>query len=319
MNGPKGRISSRQRVYRKRKRRLTLIILAVVLALLVVGFLVIGNLLHKRSQGEHAEQTSSEESNLSEPSLPPSPPSVSAYPVALESKNSSSFFSRLEDLTQQGGTVASVVLNQENGKLLYHSSLADELGLPSSGATITLTDAVECAKAQHVSLCGIFSLTAFSEEDPLLRSVILSREASLVTEALLAGFDDVLLLAPNFGESHVPEMVRFVDTVRALCPDACIGLTLTNDLLSSERASTMMDTLRSSLNFFALDTISSAEENVQDTIESTIGSNLYYVLRYEMRILIPEAENPDSQSAWIASVKSNGISNWQILSNTFYS
>ena len=319
MNGPKGRLPSLKSVYRKRKIRLVLIILATVLALLIIGFLVIGNLLHQRSEEEDSAKNPREETSTAEQSLPPAPPSVSAYPVALESKDSSSFFSRLGALKEQGGTVASVVLNKKSGTRLYRSSLADELGLPTSGAGISLSDATEGAKAQGISLSGVFSLTAFSEDDALMRSVILAREASLVAEAMLAGFDDVLLLAPELSTEHLPEVVRFVDTVRALCPDACLGLTLSSELLSSEGASTLMDTLRSSLNFFALDATLSEQNDASATIEDTVSGNLYYVLRYEMRILIAEAENADTQSAWIASAEKSGISNWQILSGDFHS
>ncbi len=309
MNGPNRHLQYRRQVYRKRKLRLILIILGIVLALLLIGFLIIGNILNNRM--EKGDETDSDTLEMPDPNHPSPSSSLNAYPVALKTEDSSSFLSRIKSLKNKGHTAASVPLNQPNGHLLYRSSLATNLGI--SAETVSLSGHMTTAEEFGIHISGTFYLSAFSEKDELTRSVILAREAALVAEAILLGVDDVLLIAPDFGAEHLSEFSRFLSTVRELAPDGTLGLTVSADLLASDEATKLMDTLSKELNFFALDATGDESGSSVEAIETKIQGSLYYLLRYQMRVLLSEGDT-DSQRAWIEAVERNGISNWQILS-----
>ena len=316
MNGRNRHIQYRKSVYRKRKIRTVILTLVAVLVILAVAFLVIGLLLGKQSETRN-EGRGDKETTADTTPAQTIPSAVQGYPVLLETADSSTFFSRIEALSASGGSYASIPLNTANGRLLYRSDLAISLGLQGAqDRSVSVATACESVSSLPVTLGGIYYLTAFAEENDLLRSVRLSEEAAVIAEAMRDGMDEVLLVLPVWKDGQTAELIRLMENVRALAPKAILGVTLPPSAVSAENGAATVDLLSSHADFLALDATAYGAIDPAAYITETIsgGGMRYYLLRYGMRVLIPSGTAAVSQDALIAAVRESGSESFQILS-----
>lgn len=304
----------RRSVYRRRSIGTVLIVLSVVLVVLVIAFVVIGNILNKQSK-ERGEGTSDTESSESSHDIKKPSKSVNAYPVLLETNDSTVFSQRLDSLIEAGVREFSVPLNTKDGTLLYRSSIASPIGFPSGNASVSITGAMEKASERGVYVSGVFYLTAFSTEDTLVRSVELSRASAIVSEAIRAGMDDVLLIAPDMTADDTDELSRFVDDVRALADGATVGLTVPSSVFEAENASEVIIRLSEAVDYLALDATESGENDPKLYIEERISNSgmLFYIHMYNMRVLIPSNSDTNVQNEYISALGASSINNWQLI------
>lgn len=316
MNGRNRHIQYRKSVYRRRKIRTVIITLSIALAVLIVSFFIIGFLLNKQSEKRNSKEDSMQttEINTLAQKLPLA--AVQAYPVLLETADSSTFASRLEGLQASGITCASVPLNTADGALLYRSPVAIGLGLQVAQAqSVSIANAVAHAEDIPVSLSGVYYVTAFTEEDDLLRSVRLSHDAAILAEALRDGIDNVLLIVPAMTEANVAEILRLLDQVRVLCAHAVLGVTVPTSVAYSESGAKTIDTLYESADFLALNAFEYGDADPVTYISDTIAESgmRYYLLRYGMRVLIPAGTEAIPQESLINAVTNGGSQNYQII------
>ncbi len=318
MNGRNRHIQYRRSVYRKRKIRTIIITVSIVVLLLALLFVFIGNLLHNQSEDRRSDVGTDSTSAETSPPSHVLVDSISAYPVLLETADSSTFSSRLQALANSGGQAASILLNTADGKLLYHSPIAISMNLQAAGEhSVALDSTLSLAQGTGIYISGLYHLSSLSCEDDLLRSVKLAQDCAIIAEAVRAGANDILLIAPHMTEEKLSEVAHLLDKIRSLCPNAVLGITLSDHVILSENAAALIDSLYSAADFLALDATVYADKDAATYIEEKItdGENSipYYLRRYRMRVLIPQMTDDTAQSALIEIVEKNGIENWQIL------
>lgn len=284
MNGRNRPMQYRRPLRRRRSRfPVILVIVGGVLLVLLTVLLIIGGRMYKKSQA-FRETIPEEEAPIETPTTPETP-SILAYPLSSDSLTES-----LEALKKNGASAASVALNDKSG-----TSLCDQKTLASLSAN---------AKGKEIALSGVFYLDALEKNDDLARFARLSESCVTLAEALRAGLSEVVLIAPVApSAAHVAELVRMVDDLRTLVPEACIGLSLPHGFLTEANAETV-DSLSKSFSLLATDL--SQETDVSAAVEA----DLYYLLRYSMRVILPSRENNEPQ---ISAVKAHGVENIQIL------
>ncbi len=316
MNGRNRHLQYRRSVYRRRQLRLGLILTVTITVVLILAFLIIGNLLRKNDPPEaDPTQRNDPHTETGEEHVAVLP--IKAHSVPLETADTSTFSSRVRALTEGGAVAVSIPMNTSNGALLYLSTVGTSLGYPLHGSpTVSISSAIERVGNADLHYSGVFYLTAFSEADPLLRSVELSRSAAILAEAIQQGMDDVLLIAPDMDATHTDELLRFAENVRILAPTASLGLTLSPSILTDRMSSDVIDRLWNGMDFLALnaseygdgDPVAYATETVNDS------AMMYNRLRYHMRVLLPSFADKAQTDAVIAAVEEAGVQSWQILS-----
>ena len=317
MTGKNRHNKYRKSIYRRRSVGIIILVSVICLSVMLTAFLIIGNLLHKQSEKRNDpsyEDTEISSDNLSDEKMPVK--SIKAYSVLLETQDSSVFSSRLDALVRNGIYEASVPLNTSDGKLLFKSDVASKIGYPNGEANVTLSKAVSSAKENNIYLSGIYYLNAFKNSDPLVRSVELSRAGALISEALNAGFDDVIVIAPEMTNAQVDEAIRFIEDIRSLTNGGIVGLCVSDSILSTENSQELSNTisaLDSKIDILAIDASSEYTLGNYGTIGDKIGTMQQYILMYKMRVLLPNATDSDSVSAIINEAESNGVKNIQFL------
>lgn len=318
MNGKNRHKKYRKSIYRRRNINAIIIVSIVCLLLFVTAFLIIGNLLKAQSDKRHEYESSDTETTVKDNIQNEKAPvkNISAHPVFLETQGSGNFASRLDALTKKGIFEANVPLNTPEGDLLFKSKIAEKIGYPQSNANVTLGKALPAAKTKNVYLSGIFYVNAFDQDDPLIRSVELSRDAAIVAEALNAGFDDIVLIAPQMTEDHIEEAIRFTEDIKALSENGYVGLCISDPILSiddTQRLSQIIEHLNGKNDFLAIDLSKTDISSDVSTVSDSISPNQHYMLMYKIRVLLPRGETDDIVKEVISEAESNGIKNIQIM------
>ena len=307
-------LSNRRKWRRQRTVRTVLIVVASMLLLFFVGFVIVGNLLLKRTalppEADESPETPAIEAVLQRPSK------IRAYPVVAETTDATTFASRLKKWTDQGITAITVPMNTESGELRYHSPVASQIGIPKAdNYTVTVAQITKTAKDSGVYVNGYFYLSAFGEKDVLLRSVALSQAVAVTAEALLAGMDEVLFLIPELGIEDTAELNRFLDEVRLLAPDATLGVAISQSLLSdTEHREQALAKIKPHVNFMALDTTHATPANAEG-IDALIhdAQTHYLLLYYEMRLLLPMGADDAETAEIVAVATQNGLEDFQLI------
>ncbi len=313
MNRGNRHMRYRRSVYRRRRIRVALIVSGIVLAVLVALFLILGNLFFDKVQQVPTDKTKTPTTTETESPLPfESVRHVKAPLLSLDG-SASTVYGRLSSLVEAGHTAVSVPLTDENGTLLYRSEQAVKGNYSIQGtASLSLAELAEVAQASNVYLCGTYTLAAATEEDTLARSVRLAESAAVIAEACLAGIDDVLIVAPALPVAQQAELMRLVESIRAFAPNAIVGLSLPETEVAAPDA-TRIDTLARAFDYLALDLGQYGQSEPVAFAEARMSGMLYYLLRYEMRVMIPSLSDEATQSALIATVENESIDNWLIV------
>ena len=163
-------------------------------------------------------------------------------------------------------------------------------------------------------------LTDFSGDDDLIRSAALGYHSALISEALRSGVDEVLIFAGDIPPDRYAELARLALEVKRLCPDGIIGISLPVSAFADAQNSTVIDELWNAFDYFAADLThcTGGEVGAAEQISGELGQMLYYLLRYNARVLLPYTQNADELSLMIAAVNDSGSENIQIMpqSNT---
>ena len=315
MNSHNRSMSNRRRWRRQLTVRTVLITVACVLLVLFVGFVIVGNvLLNRTAKGDTEGDGANPPSN--EPLPLPDAKSIQGYPIVAETTDTTTFSSRLGALTERGAKAVSLPLNTVDGGLLYRSPVGEALGWETAGTfTVTLERVVGIADQAGVYVSGTFYLSAFGEEDDLTRSVALAEAAAVATEAIRSGVDDILFLVPELTGAQSAELIRFLEDVRALEPNAVLGLAIPPSLLAQSDSGAMLTELTGALNYLALDVTQVEDGDAATYVETAIHDteNHYQLLYYGMRLLLPAGADEAEETAILSVVRDSGIVNWQIL------
>ena len=316
MNGRVRHKKYRRRAYRRQNIGIIVLISAVALAAVLGTFLIIGNYLHDKSEAQ--KNGNIIETDTTENTTPKTDKratrTIKGHPVLLETRDSSTLAERLDALLSKGVCDVSIPLNSKDGKLLYSSPTAKKVGVPTGTESIILEDASAYAKERNMFICGVYYITAFAESDPLIRSVELSKAAAVISEALNAGIDEVVIIAPQMTAEHVNEAIQLAEDIKALTDSGAVGLTVPDSIFLLEdtvRRSEIISQLNENIDFLSFDV--STIDNTAESIGETTAKEKLYLHMYKMRVLLPYTANENTQKAFIAAVEENGIENWQIL------
>ena len=313
MNRGNRHMDYRRSIYRRRNVRSVLIIAAILLAVLLLLFLILGNIFFKKLKAE--PDVPQKETPTVQEELPYPYEAVRAVQAPLLSLDGSmdEIYERLAALASDGHTAVSVPLTNRSGTLSYHSEQATIGGYSIQGtASLSLSALSDAAHQSGIYLCGTYTLSAANEENALTRSVLLSESAAVLAEAFLYGMDDVLILVPDLPTDRQNELIRFAEDIRAFAPNAVIGLSLPESELASPDA-TRIDLLAKSFDYLALDLSRYGQNDPLSFAETRMSPMLYNLLRYQMRVLIPELSDQATKDAILDAVKNESIERWMTI------
>lgn len=305
-------VQYRRSIYRKRRTRTVIITVIALLALLFVLFLIIGNVFFDKTNDGY-EKDSPQQTEAELPALPAeSVRQINGAAISLAGDRDSVYDS-ITSCAESGAKEISVRLNSSDGKLYHHSDIASRLAYSTLGSTdVSISELTQKADEHSLYVSGIYYVSSFSETDELARSVRLVELATVISESLRAGLDEVILLAPDITAEQCGEITHLISEIRAFVPDAVIGFALPDAIVGSADAE-VIDSLAMSTSFLALDLTRYGESDPVEFAEERTGSMLYSLLRYKMRVLIPVSESSDTQNKLIDAVESAGVHNWQTV------
>ena len=312
MRTPDRHMRYRRSVYRKKRIKVIIITTVCSIGLAFLLFVIIGNALD--SKIEDNVEKRKEKTDTAQATEHSTVKSVYAYPIAL-SDESSKLSTRLSNAKESGYTDVCFQLNSPYGTWLYSSPVAQSLGKQITGAELwSLSEVAELCDENGLYSSGIIYLNDFNSDNDLNRSAALGYYSAQISEALREGIDDVLVYVGDIPVEQYAELQGLAEDVHRLCPDGRIGISLPPSIFANADMSTHIDALWSSFDYLAVD-LSTPPEGAEPTnyINEQLGSMLYYLLRYNVRALLPYTDDPSLFDQAANAVRSNGSQNIQMM------
>lgn len=310
MNRPNRHMRYRRSVYRKKRIKIIVISSLCAIAVLVLLFMIIGNALGDKVEENVTKR--SDKNTAAEQKEHADVKSVVSYPVPLSSSDSK-LSTRLSRISADGYSAVCFDLDSPDGTLLYSSPISQTLGKQSSGGDLwKLEDAVKLCKDNGLYATGIVHIRDFNNDDDLARSAALGYYAAQISEALRAGVDEVLIFAKDVPIDRYSELLGLAQEVHRLCPDGIVGISLPSSVYSEAYGTA--DMLWAEFDYLAVDASVPPEgTDAADHVSNCLGSMLYYLLRYNVRVLVPLTEDTALYDRIVDAVTSNGSNNIQIM------
>ena len=314
MNRPNYHMRYRRSVYRKKRIKMAIITSVISLAVIALLFVIIGNAVgNKVEENVTRRRNTSAEAQQSEHAQVRS---VKAFPVTLFDE-SSTLASRLKIATDGGYGEICFDLDSPDGTLLYSSDVSLALGKQAANPELwSLPDAVKQFESRELYSIGITHLAEMSSDDDLLRASASGYYASLIAEALRSGVDEVLIHAGDVPRERYGELILLANEVHRLCPEGgFVGISLPVGILSDAEASELIDGLWGAFDYLAADLtgVGADGQSVPDAVSSSLGGMLYYLLRYNVRVLVPYSDDQNVLAATVDAVFASGSQNVQIM------
>ena len=313
MNNRARHMQYRKSIYRKKRIKAIAVISALAIALLFILFLIIGNVLHKKTSDSPSKNNNfAQSSKESEATVLQKAESVGAYPLPLL-ENGSAFSDRLATIPANAEAVC-LSLNSSDGTLSFRSSLSSKLNyLTHATDAGTLSGAISRIDERGLYISALLYVPSFSEENDLLRDVYFTSWCSVAVEAIRAGVDDCLLVMRSANEYDVDKICKIAELIHEIEPKAMIGCLLPDDVINAQNSEVLIERLNRSFNFLALDTTDyKADEDVSAYVEAKISRMQMQLIYYKMRVLLPRASDSEAQQGYIDIAKKYNISGWQI-------
>ncbi|MGM9683551.1 MAG: hypothetical protein ACI3XQ_08125 [Eubacteriales bacterium] len=315
MNGKNLNVRYHRNSYARKKMRAIIIICAVALLTLALLLVVIGNILKNKTDND-TQQPNREPSSSDGQSedVHTSVPEVNAYDIPLSGLNSSLLSEKINAIKSAGGNAASLSLRGESGSELYSSDTAKKLGYQTASASLAnLGDVTSRLSSENIYASGFLELKAFESPDDTVRSVMLAYDAAICAEAYRTGLRDVIVRCPDISGEKVGDLLRLAESIRSIEPNCIIGISLTRDFLDSENSAEYVASLWDNYDFLAFDLTDCDIENPYSYVEDSVGGVLYYLLRYNMRLLLPSSDNEEITESILSALNDKGISNRQFV------
>ena len=314
MNQRHRHLRYKKNVYARRRLRVILWTSVAVAAVLLLLFLVIGNLLHGKVEEDRREDADRNDAVQTTPAdTLKRPPAIAGVPVYLVKEDGSplsslnSQYSSLDPASK----ALTVPLDKGGSTLLYPSAVAASLGTrPVLSGAASLESMLRGPNERGFYISVSLTLSECAEEDDLIRSAKMAAAASLVCEALRAGAGDVLLMAPEAKPEQLGELIALADRVRALMPEAVVGLSISDAILDAPSRDGDLEALAGAFHYLALDLTDPDGEEPVSYVASRVSGMLFYLLRYQMRVILPPTEGEDYQSL-LSILDRNSVHSWQ--------
>ena len=304
----------RRSIYRKSNVHLYVITALCSALAVTLIFVIAGNALGKKVEESQSERNTSKNTEA-EQTAHSSVRSVNACTVPLSAEGSK-LEDRLKSVAENGYSDICFELDAKNGDVLYSSDVAVSMGYLSADTKLwKLTDAVKLFDENQLYSIGITYLSRLNDDSDLQRSVAAGYYAAFAAEAIRAGIDEIMLFPKDLPPERYGELAEIAHQIHRLCPEGTVGVALPASAFSTENSEQTVDLLWSAFDYIAVDTTSAPNEgeSVADKIDRELGGMLYYLLRYNVRVLIPSSSDEQSATAILQVIKSNGTENIQIV------
>ena len=305
-------IQYRKSIYRKKRIKVTIIISLTALALAFAMFLIIGTALHNKTSGRKPAPDEGGQTDATTQTQLPAPQVIGGYALPLL-KDGSTFSERLSAIPDNAAAV-SIDLNKLDGELNYQSSVSSKLNFISCAhGSSSLPGLISRAANRELYVSAILYIPSFSEEDDLLKDVYISGWCSVAVEAIRSGADDCIIIPRSASTDDVDRICNIASAIRQLEPEAILGCSIPEDVLTSEGNEVPIAKLSKSFNFLAIDTSGYKEgEDVETYIETRISKFQMQLIYYKMRVLLPYSDNIESTQKYIDIATKYNITSWQI-------
>ncbi len=304
----------RKSIYRKNGIHIYLLIALCSALAVVVLFVIVGNALGKRVEASE-EQRSKSQTTAAADEPHATPKSIDACTVPL-SANNSNLSTRLKNAAENGYSSACFELDTKEGTLLYQSKVAVSMGYLDANAKLwKLSDAMELFSDNGIYSVGIIHLSRMNIDNDLDRNMAAGYYASLAAEAIRSGVSDIMLYPTDMPAERYGELASIAAQIHGLCDGSTVGVALPPSLFSSENGSEAIDMLWGEFDYIAVDLSQDSNdgETVPQKINRELGGMLYYLLRYNIRVLVPNVNDTELASQIKQAVISNGSQNIQIM------
>ncbi len=296
-------------VRRRRGISPLVVIISVVLAALLILFIIIGNVLNKKTQAP-PKTTTGVTTDTEAPK--PVPPSYKCVLLDIEGGGASQTQSNITKLAGGGATALSVKAKGADKTLLYSSTVAKSFGKPTA-SSLEMSTLVSRAKGQGMHVSVYFSLDFASVENVDVRLATLGYESALVSELFASGVDDVIISSPDIKLENIDELCGFAENVRSANKNATLGIALSSELYASAESAIAIDKLLEVYDILGLDLSKAPSEDTAKYIEGALSGNLYYILRYNARVILPSLPDAAASAAIGEVISSNSITNYQYV------
>lgn len=317
MNGKNLNVQYRRNSYAKKRIRVIAAITAIFLVILVVLFFVIGRLLKDKVDEDRKENSGSDLPTVTAPLGHAELPSVNGYGLSLSGATNQTISDKVSAIASAEGNCINFVARADTGEEIYSSAVAKNMGKQTaSSGYVSVGDITSRAKNRGLRVSAILPINAFDVSDDLERSVLLAYDAAICAELSREGADDVLvsLSGVEVTEENIYELIRLAESVKNIDPEVLIGISLGRAMLEAEGSEMLVSKLWEAYDFFAYD-ISEVEEgvDVRTFAEESVNSEVhYYLLRYNIRVLLPVLEDDDLDGV-VSVLTGKGLSNWQTV------
>lgn len=298
--------------YRRKNWRGIVIITLAIIVLLLLAFFIVGNILNSRGDKYNTDtkpSTSATQAAISQ-NIPLSY-SVNGYGVNIAGYSQSDFSSAVRAISFEGVTDVSVNFTSNNGALLYSSEVAQKLGYQSvSQDLITPSAIVSSAKSRGFFVSGYMIVNSHKESDDKIAAVRRSYEAAIACELIDKGVRDVVIRVADLKSEDIDALASLGNAIKEINGEASVGIALDKEILLSENSAVYVDKLKKAYKFICLDLVNSKDDDLLEYISSSVSENLLYILRDNIRILLPSTNN-ETLAELKEILASNNVSNWQ--------
>ncbi len=311
MNRNQRHLQYRNSIYRKRRIRTILLLCCAILAVAFVVFLIIGNILHSKTDDTPSKNNEKPDSATETDAPLPSARQIGAY--ALPLLGNGSFEDRLSAIRPNANAVC-INLNRADGTLLFDSKLSSSFtALKKDAGAVSLDDTLDAVNSNGFYSTAVLYIPSSKDSTLPYDDMELSLWAAVASEALESGVGDILLVCRSATEDDIQRMADLSSKIRKNVPKSTIGFALSRDIVGAENRERLIDTLSSHFNYLALDTTLDRENDPLAFIESQISSMQYLLIRYNMRVMLPTAADSTTTDSYIAKANEYSINSWLVL------
>lgn len=288
----------------------------------------IGNRLLKTAEQYPASVEQESVTVPPEKIIPVRVPAIKAYAYSLGDRYSGYVYADITHLCAP--------LRDADGALVFSSRVCERAGWEQNGRVDLATNTWELHQS-GLYLCAFMPISGFAEEDEAVRELVLSYEASLISEAADNGVDEIFLTGLDPTHANITEVAQYLRRVKSLCSSDCaIGVMITPEVLLAEQYEVYLAAqLMSVCDFLVLDlrglplsdapTAQEGEETEaqsetlteqeSDTGEEQMLSVEYVMqnLQYDLTRYSPRLALSEQQTDALDYIIAKGYGNWVII------
>lgn len=302
--------------YKKRKWRIIIAVVLVSLVVLTSLFLIIGNILNQKTNESDGTSKSSTQNTLNNTESDIKIKyTVKAYNIDLTGLSLGQFSEKLSALSENGVNVISLKLTDDNGYPLYSSDIVKNFGYGSySESMLSLSTVFSKIDAYGMIATCYVNITSNMQENAKTRTILAAYEAAIISEISEAGSKDIILCPSALSTDDSAELTDLSKSIKNINSNTIIGIAIPSEMLKSQQNELFANDLTKAFDFIAIDLTKINGEDFIERTDGEISENLYYILRYNARVLLPYNDDISVQDELLKILEQNGINNWQFIS-----